>query len=56
MAAYPTKHKRLFLEDEDAYMLEAARIYPPVAGMNPAIAKADTTITLANGKTATFKV
>jgi len=28
---------RLFLEDKEAFMLEAARFYPPVGGMNPMV-------------------
>mmetsp|Transcript_74319 Transcript_74319/g.193613 ORF Transcript_74319/g.193613 Transcript_74319/m.193613 type:complete len:475 (+) Transcript_74319:71-1495(+) len=45
----PAKYVPLYRNDPKAFMLEAARLYPPVAGMNPVAYRKATEHKLANG-------
>jgi len=45
----PETYVPLYKKDPRAFMIEAARHFPPVGGMNPVAYREDTTHTLANG-------
>lgn len=51
----PAKYVKLFRQDPDAYMLEAARLFPPVGGMNPYQVTKKTTFKLRTGRTLEMK-
>ena len=51
MAEKASERVALFRADPDAYMLEAARHFPPVAGMNPFLEHETRRTTLGNGRT-----
>merc|ERR1712080_222737 len=46
----PAEYVELFRSDPDAFMLESARLYPPVAGMNPMAVTTPREIMLDNGR------
>lgn len=51
----PAKYVKLFRSDSEAFILEAARFYPPVGGMNPFAATKARTVKFANGRTLDVK-
>jgi hypothetical protein len=46
-----TANVKLYQQDSAAFVLEAARLYPPVAGMNPFVHTGDEELTFATGRT-----
>jgi len=47
----PAEYVKLFRSNPEAFVLESARLYPPVAGMNPFAVRKEETMKFANGRT-----
>lgn len=48
---HPAKHVKLFKQDKHSFILESARLHPPVGGMNPISFENATSFTFRTGRT-----
>jgi len=51
----PAKFLKLYRKDPEAFVLESARLHPPVAGQNPSVLPRDISYKGVDGKQGTFK-